>query len=67
MIGLAMPSKPITRNTLFYGGNRPILREHIEQLLDGAQVQIPPAHRTFKQAQKVKKDSGVQGGLDLGV
>ena len=24
-----MPHKPITRNTLFYGDNLPILREHI--------------------------------------
>jgi hypothetical protein len=24
-----MPPKPITRNTLFYGDNLPVLREHI--------------------------------------
>jgi site-specific DNA-methyltransferase (adenine-specific) len=39
----------------------------IEQLLHGAQVQMPPAYGTFKQAQKVKKDEGVQSGFDLGV
>jgi site-specific DNA-methyltransferase (adenine-specific) len=39
----------------------------IEQLLHGAQVQMPPAHGTFKQAQKVKKAGGEQGALDLGV
>jgi len=38
----------------------------IEQLLHGAQVQMPPAHGTFKQAQKVRKDEGMQGALDLG-
>ena len=37
----------------------------IEHLLHGAQVQMPPAHGTFKQAQKVKTDEGVQGALDL--
>ena len=39
----------------------------VEQLLHGAQVQMPPAHGTFKQAQKVKKDEGMQGGFELGV
>ncbi len=39
----------------------------VEQLLHGAQVQMPPAYGTFKQAQKVKQNVGVQGGLDLGV
>ena len=87
-----MPPKPITENTLFYGDNLPILREHIptesvdliyldpptapmetaavtagyyhspgwnqdyrriqiltiEQLLKGAQVQMPPTAQTFK-------------------
>jgi len=38
----------------------------IDQLLYGAQVQMPPAHGTFKQAQKVRKDEGMQGALDLG-
>ena len=37
----------------------------IEQLLHGAQVQMPSAHGTFKQAQKVKTDEGLQGALDL--
>jgi site-specific DNA-methyltransferase (adenine-specific) len=39
----------------------------IEQLLAGAHVKMPPAYGTFKQAQKVKQNVGVQGGLDLGV
>ena len=30
-----------------------------------AQVQMPPAHGTFKQAQKVTKEEGVQDALDL--
>jgi hypothetical protein len=34
-------------------------------LLHGAQVQMPPAHGTFKQAQKVKKDEGLQAGRGL--
>ena len=37
----------------------------IEQLLHGAQVQMPPAHGTFKQAQKVTKEEGVQGALGI--
>ena len=37
----------------------------IEQLLHGSQVKMPPAHGTFKQAEKVKKDDGVQGALDF--
>ena len=39
----------------------------IEQLLHGAQVQMPPAHETFKQAQKVTKEAGVQSAIDLGM
>jgi site-specific DNA-methyltransferase (adenine-specific) len=38
----------------------------IEQLLAGAPVKMPPAYGTFKQAQKVKQNVGVQGGLDFG-
>ena len=52
--------KPIThpltgtfRNTLFYGDNLPILREHVS---DG---------QTFKRAEKVKKSTGRQGELGL--
>ena len=39
----------------------------IEHLLHDAQVQMPPAHGTFKQAQKVTKEAGVQSEIDLGV
>ena len=38
----------------------------IEHLLHDAQVQMPPAHGTFKQAQKVTKEEGVQGSLNWG-
>ena len=37
----------------------------IEQLLDGAQIDMPPQHGTFKQAEKVKKEEGVQPKLDI--
>ncbi len=37
----------------------------IEQLLSGAQVQMPQAQGMFKQAQKLKKDEGLRGGFDL--
>lgn len=39
----------------------------IEDLLHGAEVKMPPAHGTFKQAPKVEKEAGIQGKLDLGV
>ncbi len=47
--------KPITRNTLFYGDNLPILRE----------TDMPPysSSQTFKQAEKVKKKEGKQENL----
>ncbi len=37
----------------------------IEQLLHGAQVQMPPAYGTFKQAQVVKQASGEQIAMGL--
>ena len=37
----------------------------IKHLLHSAQVQMPLAHETFKQAQRVETDEGVQGALDL--
>jgi site-specific DNA-methyltransferase (adenine-specific) len=37
----------------------------IEQLLSGEQVQMPPAHGTFKKAEKVKKVEGSQSELDI--
>ncbi len=58
-----MTPAPIQKNTLFYGDNLQILT--IEQLLDGAGVQMPPAYAAFKQAQRVKKDDAVQGELEL--
>ena len=35
----------------------------IEELLDGAEAQMPPTHGTFKQAQKVKEKGSEQGKL----
>lgn len=35
----------------------------IEQLLDGAQIDMPPQHGTFKQAEKVRKNENSQPGL----
>ena len=49
-----MPPAPITRNTLFYGDNLPILREY-----------IAGAHGTFKQAQRVRQAEDEQLGLDV--
>jgi site-specific DNA-methyltransferase (adenine-specific) len=37
----------------------------IEQLLNGEQVQMPPAHGTFKKAGKVQKVEGSQTELDI--
>jgi hypothetical protein len=37
----------------------------IEQLLDGAQVKMPPSPATFKKAEKIKKSEGKQGELGL--
>ena len=53
--------KPITRNTLFYGDNLPILREHIpDESVDLIYLDPP-----FKQAEKVKKKEGKQGELGI--
>ena len=37
----------------------------VEQLLDGAKVQMPPEWGTFRQAQRVQEEGPVQGRLDL--
>jgi site-specific DNA-methyltransferase (adenine-specific) len=37
----------------------------IEQLLNGEQVQMPPAHGTFKKAEKVKRVEGSQGEFEI--
>jgi site-specific DNA-methyltransferase (adenine-specific) len=37
----------------------------IEQLFDGEQVQMPPAHGTFKKAERVKKEEGSQSELGI--
>ena len=66
--------KPITRNTLYYGDNLPILCENprvqtltIQNLLAGKGIDMPPysSGQTFKQAEKVKKSTGKQGELGI--
>jgi site-specific DNA-methyltransferase (adenine-specific) len=37
----------------------------VEQLFQGERVQMPPAHGTFKKAERVKKPGGSQGELDI--
>jgi site-specific DNA-methyltransferase (adenine-specific) len=37
----------------------------VEQLFQGERVQMPPAHGTFKKAERVKKSGGSQGELDI--
>jgi site-specific DNA-methyltransferase (adenine-specific) len=37
----------------------------IEQLLSGAQINMPSAHGTFKKAEKIKKSEGVQGKMEI--
>jgi hypothetical protein len=48
-----MPAKPETTNTLF------------ADLLNGAEVKMPPAHGTFKQAPKEKGKDAEQKELGL--
>jgi len=60
--------KPLTQNTLFYGDNLPILREHIpDESIDLIYLDPPfnsnYAYATFKQAGKVKKQEGKQPKL----
>ena len=37
----------------------------IEEILDGKTVEMPPAHGTFKQAQRVRKSEGKQPSLGI--
>lgn len=37
----------------------------IDQLLNGAQVDMPPAHGTFKKAEREQKSEGTQGNLGI--
>jgi hypothetical protein len=77
------PLKGTPGNTIFYGDNLPILREHIPDesvdlvyldspftfsiadLLAGKSIEMPPAHGTFKKAERIKKSEGQQGKLGL--
>jgi 16S rRNA G966 N2-methylase RsmD len=57
----AFMAKPITKNTLFYGDNLPILREYIpDESVDLIYLDPP-----FKQAEKVRKKEGKQGELGI--
>ena len=56
-------AKPETANTLFYGDNLPILREHIDS--ESIVVKMPPAYGTFKQAPKAKGKDAEQKELGL--
>lgn len=38
----------------------------VDELLHGAEVKMPPAHGTFKKAERVKEAGAEQAGLDLG-
>ena len=75
LITLEPPTRDMTTEAVSAGFYKPAWWEPcpriqiltVEQLLHGAQVKMPPAHGTFKQAQKVKPDEGTQGALDLGV
>ncbi len=59
-----MAPKPIERNTLFYGDNLPILRQHItDESVDLIYLLPPTEWGTFKQAQKVEEEKGMQGKL----
>ena len=74
LITLEPPTRDMTTEAVTAGFYKPAWWEPcpriqiltVEQLLHGAQVKMPPAHGTFKQAQKVTKEEGVQGALDLG-
>lgn len=37
----------------------------IEELLTGKQIQMPPSYGTFKKAQKVKKEEGIQEEFEM--
>ena len=74
LITLEPPTRDMTTEAVTAGFYKPAWWEPcpriqiltVEQLLHDARVKMPPAHGTFKQAQKVTKEEGVQGALDLG-
>ncbi len=62
--------KPITQNTLFYGDNLPILRDHIaDECIDLIYLDPPfnfnRSYGMFKQTEKVRKEDGKQGELGI--
>ena len=73
LITLEPPTKDMTTEAVSAGFYTPTWWEpcpHIqiftvEQLLHDARIKMPPAHGTFKQAQKVTKEEGVQPELGL--
>ena len=74
LITLEPPTRDMTTEAVTAGFYKPAWWETcpriqiltVEQLLHDARVKMPPAHGTFKQAQKVTKEEGVQSALDLG-
>jgi hypothetical protein len=62
-----VPTPPIlTQNTLFYGDNLPILRSYnADASVDLVYLDLPPAHGTFKQAQRADAPAAEQGMFDL--
>lgn len=67
---LEKPSKPMVKEAVSAGyytsENYPKIQIlTIEELLDENQIEMPPQHGTFKQAEKVKKEEGVQGRMDI--
>jgi site-specific DNA-methyltransferase (adenine-specific) len=60
-----MTPKPVTENTLFYGDNLPILREHVpDESVDLIYLDSPSA-QTFKLAPKAGSPQEEQPKLEL--
>ena len=74
-ITLEAPSKHMLREAVSAGFyTSPLWRQSypkiqiltVEEILNGAKVQMPPAYAPFKQAGRVTKQEGTQGKLDFG-
>lgn len=74
-ITLEAPSKDMLREAVSAGFyTSPLWRQSypkiqiltVEEILNGAKVQMPPAYAPFKQAGRVTKQEGTQGKLDFG-
>jgi site-specific DNA-methyltransferase (adenine-specific) len=73
-VTLEPPTSPMVKEAIeagFYhspgwGRNYPKIQVlTIEQLLQGAKVEMPPSYGTFQQAQRVDENRGQQLGLDF--